>query len=112
VFETIASDGRRHAHRIYLSPTGAKADLGLDGHGKERDPKKSARLAEGQPSTIRCCVVWGNANVAHAMLAEGLETTAAVAYSFKEEITTGQLTLCPRSLPPASRPSRRGQRLS
>jgi hypothetical protein len=61
IFETVAADGRRHAHRIYLNPTGdAKAKLGVTAGGKQRDPKKSARLAEGQPSTAGCCVLWGD----------------------------------------------------
>lgn len=50
VFGTVAVDGRRHAHQIYLSPDGgAKADFGLDPNGKQRDPKKSAKLPEGAP---------------------------------------------------------------
>jgi hypothetical protein len=94
VFETIAADGRQHAHRIYLAPSGdGKADLGIDERGKQRDPKKSARVAEGQPSTAGCCVVWGNPEVAHVGLAEGIENAAAVAYAFKDEIAAGQLAV-------------------
>ena len=58
VFGTVAADGRRHAHRIYLSPDGrAKADLGIGRDGKTRDPKKSAKLADRQPSIAGCAGV-------------------------------------------------------
>jgi hypothetical protein len=90
VFETAASDGRRHAHRIYLNNNGTgKADLGeID--GKPRDPKKSALLRDGRPKTAGCCVVWGDvATAVHAIVAEGIETACAVAYAFKDEIENG-----------------------
>ena len=49
VFGTIAQDGRKHAHRIYVAAGGAgKAELGVDPDGHPRDPKKSAKLAAGQ----------------------------------------------------------------
>ena len=60
VFGTLAPDGRRHAHRIYAAPDGqGKAELGVDARGRPRDPKKSARLKEGQ-SAAGCVVLWGD----------------------------------------------------
>jgi hypothetical protein len=93
-FETIAADGRSHAHRIYVSADGlGKAKLGQDAAGKQRDPKKSATRQPGQPSTVGTCVVWGNADVKHVVLAEGIENAAAVAYSFLPEINKGELAV-------------------
>ena len=44
VFGTVAADGGRHAHRIYLASGGAgKAKLGMGPSGQPRDPKKSAK---------------------------------------------------------------------
>ena len=54
VFETVAVDGRRHAHRIYLNAEGiGKAELGTLPNGKSRDPKKSARRGDDQPVNRR-----------------------------------------------------------
>jgi hypothetical protein len=94
VFETIAADGRRHAHRIYLSSDACgKAELGTDARGKPRDPKKSARLVDGQPSTAGCCVVWGNPDTEHVVVTEGIENGAVVACAFREEIQRGELAV-------------------
>ena len=114
VFQTIASDGRMHAHRIYLSETGkAKAELGTLPNGKTRDPKKSARRSDGQPSTAGCAVIWGEPNTCpDQLLAEGIENAAAIAYAFKSELERGEIVIAPGSMPSASRPSRRGQRPS
>jgi hypothetical protein len=91
VFETVAADGRIHAHRIYLAADGrAKADLGLNAAGKPRDPKKSARKAPDQPSIAGLSVVWGDP-AACAVLAEGIETAAAIAYAFRDEIEHNEL---------------------
>jgi hypothetical protein len=91
VFETVAADGRSHAHRIYLNSAGDdKADLGVDANGKQRDPKKSARRDPQGPSTAGCCVVWGNPDVEHVILAEGPENAAAITYSFRDEIAKGE----------------------
>ena len=93
VFETIAADGRRHAQRIYLTPDGCgKAELGTDG-GKPRDPKKSARLVNGQPSTAGCSVVWGNPDTEQLVVAEGIENAAVVACAFREEIERGEFAV-------------------
>jgi hypothetical protein len=94
VFETIAADGRRHAHRIYLTPDGrGKAELGTDASGKPRDPKKSARLVNAQPSTAGCSVVWGNPDTEQLVVAEGIENGAVVACALREEIERGELAV-------------------
>jgi hypothetical protein len=79
VFGTVSSDGRTHAHRIYLAPEGAgKADLGTDASGR-RQPKKSARILDGV-NRNGCAVVWGDPSRApNILLTEGIETAAAVA---------------------------------
>ena len=87
VFGTLAPDGRRHAHRIYVALNGqGKAELGVDSRGRPRDPKKSARLKEGQ-SAAGCVVLWGDAATApHLLLCEGIETAAALALARQAEI--------------------------
>jgi hypothetical protein len=93
VFGTIAADGRMHAHRIYLSSDGrAKADLGIGPDGKPRDPKKSAKLADGKVSTAGCAVIWGNPEIArHLLLIEGIENAAAVAHALIAEIEANEI---------------------
>jgi Domain of unknown function (DUF927)/Toprim domain len=88
VFGTLAVDGRRHAHRIYLSADGrAKADLGEIRPGERRNPKKSAKLADSQLSSAGCAVIWGDPDRAsHIVLAEGTETGAAIAHALRDEI--------------------------
>jgi hypothetical protein len=88
VFGTVAADGRAHAHRVYISSDGAnKADLGETADGNSRDPKKSARVAEGQPSTAGCGVVWGAVErAAHCVVVEGIENGCAVALALREEV--------------------------
>lgn len=94
VFETVAADGRRHAHRLYLAADGSgKAELGVDSNGKARDPKKSARVAAGAPSTAGCCVAWGNPDVPDVVVAEGIETAAAIAHAFAAEIERGEVAV-------------------
>jgi hypothetical protein len=91
VFGTVAADGRVHAHRIYLSSDGAnKAELGETADGKPRDPKKSARAAEGQPSTAGCGVVWGDVErTAHCVVVEGIENGCTVAHALRDEVEAG-----------------------
>jgi phage/plasmid primase-like uncharacterized protein len=86
VFATVAPDGRQHAHRIYVAPRGrGKADL--DG----RDPKKSASLARGA-NARGCAVIWGDRDRAPwLLLAEGIETAAAIALVFQNEIAAGEV---------------------
>jgi hypothetical protein len=92
VFATAAADGRSHAQRIYVAANGrGKADLPDDANGRARDPKKSARLAEGAPSTAGCCVVWGVADAHTIVLAEGIETTAANAHALRDETGKGEV---------------------
>jgi hypothetical protein len=94
VFQTVAADGRTHAHRIYLSAAGGKAELGTLPNGKARDPKKSAQRLDGQPSTAGCCVVWGDVTAPHhEIVFEGIENAAAGAYSFADEIATGEIVV-------------------
>src|SRR5918996_2035492 len=94
VFGTLAPDGRRHAHRIYVSQAGAgKAELGSKADGRPRDPKKAARLKEGQSAAGRA-VLWGDpATAQHLIVTEGIETAAAVALAHRHEIETGDLAI-------------------
>jgi hypothetical protein len=93
VFGTVAADGRTHAHRIYLSPDGrAKADLGIGRDGKTRDSKKSAKLADRQPSIAGCAVIWGDPEKAtHLILFEGIENAAVGALAFRTEIEAAEV---------------------
>jgi hypothetical protein len=93
IFGTVAADGRRHAHRIYLGPDGrTKADLGIGPDGKPRDPKKSAKLADGQVSTAGCAVIWGDPEKArHLVLFEGIENGAVGAYALRPEIEAEEI---------------------
>jgi phage/plasmid primase-like uncharacterized protein len=95
VFGTIAADGRRHAHRIYLAPDGrSKASLGEVRRGEGRNPKKSAKLADGQPTSAGCATFWGNPERApHIVVAEGIETAAAIAYSLQDQIRNGDVAV-------------------
>jgi hypothetical protein len=94
VFGTKASDGRTHAHRIYIAPGGAgKADLGSDPDGHPRDPKKSAKVLDGV-SRAGCAVLWGDPTQApHLLLTEGIETGAAVAFAFRDEIANREVAV-------------------
>ena len=91
VFGTIAADGGQHAHRIYLGPAGAgKAELEPLPNGRQRDPKKSARTAEGNNTAGRAAL-WGDPAIAPwIILAEGIETAAAVAQAFRPEIEANE----------------------
>ena len=94
VFGTVAPDGRRHAHRIYVAAGGGgKAELGAGPDGRPRDPKKSARLKEGQ-SAAGCVVLWGDpATASHLIVAEGIETAAALALAHRAEIEAGEIAV-------------------
>ena len=93
VFATVAPDGRPHAHRIHVAADGAKADLGVGRDGRARDPKKSARLKKGQ-SASGCVALWGDpASVPHLLLAEGIETSGALALAHRAEIGAGELAV-------------------
>ncbi|SFM62377.1 DUF927 domain-containing protein [Methylobacterium pseudosasicola] len=91
VFGTVDATGRQHAHRIYVAPAGAgKADLGRGPNGIERDAKKSAKRV-GEESTAGRSVIWGDARRAPwCLIAEGIETGAAVAHAFQAEIADGR----------------------
>jgi hypothetical protein len=94
VFATLAPDGRQHAHRIYVAPGGAgKAELGVSPDGHPRDPKKSAKLRYGQ-SAVGCAVLWGDpVSAPHLLLAEGIETAAALADAHQEEIEADEIAI-------------------
>jgi Domain of unknown function (DUF927)/Toprim domain len=93
VFGTVAADGGTHAHRIYLAPAGAgKADLGIGPDGP-REPKKSAKLV-GDDNVAGRSVLWGDpGRAAHLLVAEGIETGAAVALAFVAEIKAGEVAV-------------------
>ena len=94
VFGTVAADGGAHAHRIYLAPAGAgKADLGIGPYGRPREPKKSAKLV-GDDNVAGRSVLWGDpGRAAHLLVAEGIETGAAVALAFAPEIKAGEVAV-------------------
>jgi hypothetical protein len=91
VFGTISVDGRTHAHRVYLAPAGVgKAELGVGPDGQPRPQKKSATIGD-EISRAGCAVIWGDPERApKLLLAEGIETAAAIAYCFREEIEAGE----------------------
>ncbi len=94
VFGTVAASGGTHAHRIYVAPGGAgKAELGKTADGRDRDPKKSAKVAEGENTSGRS-VLWGDAVKAERIvLCEGIETAAAVAHALRAEIGAGDVAV-------------------
>jgi hypothetical protein len=94
VFGTVAADGGVHAHRIYLAPTGAgKADLGIGPDGRPRSAKKSAKLVDDNNVAGRS-VLWGDpGRASHLVVAEGIETGAAVALAFAVEIEAGEIAV-------------------
>src|SRR5665213_429893 len=94
-FETIAADGRVHAHRIYLAPGGAgKAELPPKPDGTPRDPKKSATKTDKDDRTAGRAVLWGDPERApHVIVAEGIETGAAVALAFAAEVEIGKIAV-------------------
>lgn len=94
VYGTTDAEERQHAHRIYLEEGGAgKADLGTDPSGYTRDPKKSAKRV-GEESTAGRSVIWGDpARSPWCIVAEGIETAAAVAYAFRAEIEASEVTV-------------------
>lgn len=94
VFGTVSADGRTHAHRIYVAPEGAgKADLGNSPDGHAREPKKSAKITDGV-NRSGCSVLWGDPSVApHLLLAEGIETAAAIATAFFVKVRCGEIAV-------------------
>jgi hypothetical protein len=95
VFGTVAADGGKHAHRVYVAPDGAgKADLGRGPNGWPRNPKKSARIILGDDNIAGRSVLWGDpARAPHIVLVEGIETAAAVALALKGEIDAGEIAV-------------------
>ena len=94
IFGTLAPDGRSHAHRIYVAIDGqGKAELGVRDDGRSRDAKKAAKRPDGE-NTSGCAVVWGDPGSApHLILAESIETAAALAYAHKLEIEETRLAI-------------------
>lgn len=94
IFGTLSSDGRCHAHRIYVALDGqGKAELGTADNGKPRDPKKSATCRPGQ-SASGCSVLWGDpAKAPHLILVEGIETGTAVAHVHLSEVEAGEVAV-------------------
>ena len=77
----------------YVAPRGqGKASLGLTADGRERDVKKSARKKEDENVAGRA-VLWGDAVAPWTILCEGIETGAAIALAFREEIGQGELMI-------------------
>lgn len=87
VFGTVDRDGRRHAHRIYVEAAGAgKAKIPPKDGGVPRGVKKSAKRTPGDLVTGRC-VWWGRPEAAASVIvAEGIETAAAIAHALLAEI--------------------------
>jgi hypothetical protein len=94
VFGQIDRDGREHAHRIYLTLDGqGKAELGIGPAGEPRDPKKSAKSAEGDNTTGRG-VLWGDPESATLEIVfEGIENAAAVALALRPELDAGEVLI-------------------
>jgi hypothetical protein len=94
VFGAIGADGRTHAHRIYVAEGGqGKAILGTAPNGQLRNAKKSARII-GDDNISGRSVLWGDPSRApHIILAEGIETGAAVALAFIAEVYAGEIAV-------------------
>ena len=87
-------DGGQHAHRVYLAPGGAgKASLGTSSGGHPRPAKKSAKVPEDETIGGRA-VRWGEPERAERIIvAEGIETAAAIAHVHGEEIAAGGMAV-------------------
>jgi hypothetical protein len=94
IYFTVAADGKIHAHRIYLAPDGrGKADLGTGPDGRPRNPKKSAKVVDGDNTAGRSAL-WGVPHIApHIILTEGIETGAAVALALAAEIAANEIAV-------------------
>jgi hypothetical protein len=84
--------GKRHALRIWVQPNGAGKACILDGGGATLNPKKSARRTKDQ-ATGGLAVLWGSLSAEWAILCEGVETAAAVAMAFGEEVEAGKVLI-------------------
>lgn len=84
VFGLTDIDGHIHAHRIYTNGAGGKADLPPLANGEARPVKK---LIYDGGNSSGLCVVWGNLLTATLIIiAEGIETAAAIATSFSADL--------------------------
>lgn len=83
-----------HTESILPQTAATKADLGKVRPGVTRNPKKSAKLLDGQASTAGSATLWGDPERAsHIVTAEGIETGAALAYAFREEIKNDDIAV-------------------
>jgi phage/plasmid primase-like uncharacterized protein len=89
IFGTVDAEGKEHAFRIYLSENGTdKATL-----GERHNPKKSAKTQKGDNTAGRS-VIWGNPKLVDTLiLCEGIETGAAIAHAFKDEISSDKMAV-------------------
>ncbi|MDH3664214.1 MAG: toprim domain-containing protein, partial [Alphaproteobacteria bacterium] len=91
-FGMLDRDGRQHAHRIYLADDGTgKAEIHHPQTGEELDAKKSMPVREGEASTAGLATIFGATTAAHCILCEGIETAAAIAFAFKDEVKAGAI---------------------
>lgn len=87
VFETIAADGRRHAHRIYAGPGG-------QGKAAVPKPKKAATKVNPDDDPSGCSVLWGDPRTAPIVIVcEGIETGAAIALAVREGLANGNVSI-------------------
>lgn len=93
VFATSDLTGRSHAHRIYVAADGTAAQLGTTEQGWERSPEKSARRS--QDDDVRGLgVVWGEVgSVLQVLLCQSIDTGAAIAQAFQQEIAARKLAV-------------------
>ena len=94
IFETINAAGKVYGTRIYVQSNGqGKADLGQTAAGHPRPTKKAAKSLSAE-STAGCSVVFGAPkNAPHIILAEGIETGAAIALAFKDELNGEKIAI-------------------
>ena len=90
-----AADGRTHAHRIYTAGQGAgKAELGSRTRRATDAIRRNPRSLKQGHRAAGCAVAWGDPTTAsHLILAEGPETTAALALAHEAELRAGEVAL-------------------
>ena len=93
VFGTIAQDGRKHAHRIYVA---AEAPAKPNLVSTRTDIRVTRRSRPSWPpgrALPAASVLWGDPKAPHLLLAEGIETAAALAHAHRAEIEAGELVI-------------------
>jgi putative DNA primase/helicase len=94
IFETTDAAGKVCGTRIYVQPNGlAKADLGQRADGQARPTKKAVKSLSTETTAGRAVVFGVPKKAPHILLAEGLETGAALALAFKDEISEDKLAV-------------------